>query len=148
MFNTQYLFFRFWPWKKFAPYDSRQRALQNKLTVAEVFPVNKALFHKSCVAVCNKQKLSRKRKLQKNGKNHKSGGYNMNLEDKEESKNSRKSLEFRKTLKMFFSVAKKTSLKIFINVKRCNYKIVLRMPHKISTISINCKAIWRGHRDE
>ena len=32
----------------------RCRALQNKLTLAEVFLENKALFHKSCISVYNK----------------------------------------------------------------------------------------------
>ena len=40
----------------------RCRALQNQLTLAEIFPENKALLHKSCIVVSNKQKLSRKRK--------------------------------------------------------------------------------------
>ena len=62
----------------------------------------------------------------------------MNLEDKKESKNTRKSLEAlssEKLWKCVFSVAKKMTRKIFINVKRWNYIIVLRMPQKISTIS-------------
>ena len=46
--------------------NRRFRALQNKLTFAEVFIENKALFQKSCITVYNKQKLSRKRKLKEN----------------------------------------------------------------------------------
>ena len=40
----------------------RCRALQNQLTLAEIFPENKALLHKSCIVISNKQKLSRKQK--------------------------------------------------------------------------------------
>ena len=55
----------------------------------------------------------------------------MNLEDRKESKSSQDSLEIRKTLEMGFICGKKTSQKIFINVKCWNHIIVLRMPHKI-----------------
>ena len=67
--------------------NRRCRALQNKLTLAEVFPKKKALFHKSCIAVYNKEKLSRKRKLKENENDDKSGSCNMNLKDKRENKN-------------------------------------------------------------
>ena len=45
--------------------NRRCRVLQSKSTLAEVFRENKALFYKSCIAVYNKQKLIRKRKLKK-----------------------------------------------------------------------------------
>ena len=56
--------------------NRRSRALQNKLTLAEVTLENKALFHKSCIAVYKKQKLSTKW----------TGGCNKNLEDKKRVK--------------------------------------------------------------
>ena len=55
--------------------NRRCRALQNTLTLA-VFLENKALCHKSCIAVYNKQKLSRKR----------TGSCNKNLVVKKESR--------------------------------------------------------------
>ena len=61
-------------------------ALQNMLTLAEVFLENKTLFHKSCIAVYNKQELSRKRKLKENESDDKSGSCNMNLEDEKRVK--------------------------------------------------------------
>ena len=111
--------------------NRRCRALKNKLILAEVFPENKTLFHKPCIVVYNKQKLSRKQKLKENDNDDKFGSCNMNLEDRKESKSSQKSLEIRKSLEMGFICGKKTSRKIFINVKCWNHIIVLRMPHKI-----------------
>ena len=46
--------------------NRRCRALQNRLILVVVFLEKKALFHKSCIAVYNKQKLSRIRKLKEN----------------------------------------------------------------------------------
>ena len=96
--------------------NRRCRALQIKLALAEVFLENKASFQKSCIAVQNKQKLSRKRKLKENENDDKSVNCNMNLVDKKENKNTRKSLEFRKTLKMGFFCGKKDDPK---NLHKC-----------------------------
>lgn len=54
------------------------------------FPENKTLFHKSCIVVYNKQKLSRKQKLKENDNGDKTGSCNVDLEDEKECKNTKK----------------------------------------------------------
>ena len=90
--SNEFLNFDGWP----NAFNRRYRALQNKSTLAEVFPENKALFHKSCIAAYNKQ--SWKQKLKENENGDRSGSCNMNLKIKKRAK-KKKSLEFRKTLK-------------------------------------------------
>ena len=55
-------------------------------------PENKTLFHKSCIVVYSKQKLSRKRKqkLKENDNGDKTGSCNVDLEDEKECKNTKK----------------------------------------------------------
>lgn len=53
-------------------------------------PENKTLFHKSCIAVYSKQKLSRKQKLKGNDNGDKTGSCNVNLEDEKEGKKTKK----------------------------------------------------------
>ena len=96
--------------------NKRCRLLQNKLTIAEVFLENQTLFHKLHIAVYDKQKLSRKRKLKENENDNKFGSCNMNLEDKKESKQTQKSVEFRTKLEMCLFCGKKDKPK---NLHKC-----------------------------
>ena len=78
-------------------------------------PENKTLFHKSCIVVYSKQKLSRKRKqkLKENDNGDKTGSCNVNLEDEKEGKKiKKKSQEFRNTLGMCFLSVRKKFIKI------------------------------------
>ena len=101
--------------------NRRYRALQNKSTLAEVFPENKALFNKSCIAAYNKQKLSWKQKLKENENGDKSGSCNMNLKIKKRTTKKR-AWSSEKLWNSAFSVAKEMSRKIFINVKHWKKK--------------------------
>ena len=78
--SNEFLNFDGWP----NAFNRRYRALQNKSTLAEVFPENKALFHKSCIAAYNRQ--SWKQKLKENENGDRSGSCNMNLKIKKRAK--------------------------------------------------------------
>ena len=78
--SNEFLSFDGWP----NALNRRYSALQNKSTLAEVFPENKALFHKSCIAAYNKQSWKQKLKESENG--DRSGSCNMNLKIKKRVK--------------------------------------------------------------
>ena len=58
-------------------FGKRCRSLQNKLTLAKVFLEIQAFFYKLRIAVYDKQKLIRKRKLKENERDNEFGSCNM-----------------------------------------------------------------------
>ena len=99
--SNEFLSFDGWP----NALNRRYSALQNKSTLAEVFPENKALFHKSCIAAYNKQ--SWKQKLKENENGDRSGSCNMNLKIKKRAKKKKKEPGFQKNFERVYFLLQK-----------------------------------------